>query len=90
MYLARTDRWYLERIIWLIAGTVVLGGTLLGIFVHKYWFAFPILAGFNMLIFAFTGFCPMAVVVNKLFKVEGMCGRETGGQGAHASCCAHR
>ncbi len=88
MYLARTDKWYLERMIWLIAGTVVLGGTLLGIFVHKYWFAFPILAGFNMLVFAFTGFCPMAVFLNKVFHVKGMCGREGDAEGAH--CCAHR
>lgn len=75
MYLAPTHKWYIERIIFLIAGTVVLGGTLMGLFVHKYWFAFPILAGFNMLIFAFTGFCPMAIVLNK-FGVEPLCGRQ--------------
>ena len=68
MYLARTDHWYLERLIWLIAGIVVLGGTILGLTVHKYWFVFPILAGTNMIIFAFTGFCPMAVILNKLGK----------------------
>ncbi len=87
MYLARTDIWYLERFIWLIAGTVVLGGTLLGIFVHKYWFAFPILAGCNMLIFAFTGFCPMAVLLHKVFHIKAMCGRDQG-QGGH--CCGQR
>ncbi len=66
MYLADTSRWYLERIVWLVAGTVVLTGTLLGIIIHPYWFALPILAGTNMLIFSLTGFCPMAVILHKL------------------------
>ena len=73
MYLAPTDHWYLERIIWLIAGIVVLGGICLGLFVHKYWFALPMLAGFNMIIFSFTGFCPMAVILTKFFKVRPLC-----------------
>ena len=66
MYIAPTNKWYLERFVFLIAGCVVLGGTLLGLFVHMYWFALPILAGVNMLIFAFTGFCPMAIFLHKL------------------------
>ncbi len=70
MYRAPTDHWYLERIIWLIAGTVVLGGICLGLLVNKYWFILPMLAGFNMIIFAFTGFCPMAVILNKFLKIE--------------------
>ena len=66
MYLARTDNWYLERIIWLIAGIVILTGTILGIAIHPYWFALPILVGVNLIIFAFSGFCPMAVFLNKM------------------------
>ncbi|MGC9022392.1 MAG: YgaP family membrane protein, partial [Dissulfurimicrobium sp.] len=58
--------WYLERILWLIAGSVVLTGTILGIVVHPYWFALPILVGINLLIFAFSGFCPMAVLLHKM------------------------
>ncbi len=70
MYKAPTDYWYLERIIWLIAGIVVLGGISLGLLVNKYWFVLPMLAGFNMIVFALTGFCPMAVFLNKVFKIE--------------------
>lgn len=66
MYLARTDIWYMERIIWLIAGIVILTGTILGLSVNKYWFALPLLAGINMVVFALTGFCPMAVLLSKL------------------------
>ncbi len=70
MYRAPTDHWYLERIIWLIAGIVVLGGITLGLLVSKYWLILPMLAGFNMIIFALTGFCPMAVILNKFFGIE--------------------
>ena len=66
MWKAKTDRWYLERIIWLIAGSVVTTGIILGHFVSPYWFFLPLLAGCNMIIFAFTGFCPMAILLNKL------------------------
>lgn len=66
MYLAHTGTWYLERIIWLIAGSVVLAGTVLGITVHPYWFALPILVGINLIVFAVSGFCPMAILLHKM------------------------
>lgn len=70
MYQCPTHKWYLERIVWLIAGIVVLGGTCLGLFVNRYWFALPMLAGLNMIVFSFTGFCPMAVLLNKAFDIR--------------------
>ncbi len=76
MYRAPTHRWYLERIIWLIAGIVVVGGICLGLLVHPYWFALPILAGINMIIFSFTGFCPMAVILNKTFHIKPLISRD--------------
>ncbi len=65
MFMAKTHKWYLERIVWLVAGCVVLTGTLLGFFVHKYWLFLPMLAGCNMIIFATTGFCPLAIILDK-------------------------
>ncbi len=82
MYLAPTDRWYLERIIWLIAGTVVLTGTLLGIFANRYWLVLPLLAGINMIIFSLTGFCPMALFLNRVFHVKPLVKREEAGKPA--------
>jgi len=76
MYRAPIHKWYLERIIWLIAGIVVLFGTFLGIVVHPYWFVLPMLAGLNMVVFALTGFCPMAVMLNKFFHIEPLVDRE--------------
>ena len=84
MYRAPTHKWYLERIIWLIAGTIVLTGISLGILVHRYWLALPLLAGINMIIFSLTGFCPMAIFLNKVFHVKPLVDRH--GDGRPRSC----
>ncbi|MCE9598015.1 MAG: DUF2892 domain-containing protein [Spirochaetia bacterium] len=61
MYCARTDTWYLERVIWLVAGIFALSSTLLGYFVNPYWFILTGLVGTNLIILSLTGFCPMAI-----------------------------
>ena len=66
MYLAKTDKWYLERIIWLIAGTFILLSIALTIFVSKYWLILTGLVGLNLIILSLTGFCPMAIFLNKI------------------------
>jgi len=65
MFKADTSKWYIERIVWLVAGSVVLSGTLLGYFLNKLFFIFPVLAGTNMVIFSLTGFCLLAVILEK-------------------------
>ena len=66
MYLAPTDRWYLERIIWLIAGIFTLTGTVLAAVHSKYWLILTGLVGLNLLIFGLTGFCLMANILYRL------------------------
>lgn len=65
MFLAKTDSWYLERIIWLMAGTFTLASVALGYFFSPYWFILTGLVGMNQVILALTGFCPMTVILNK-------------------------
>ncbi len=66
MYLADTKKWYLERIIRLIAGIFVLGGSLLGMFVDVNWLLFTAFVGLMLTIFALTGFCPMSIIFHLL------------------------
>ncbi len=66
MYLAKTDSWYLERIVWLIAGSFTLASAILAWLHSPYWLILTALVGINLLIFAFTGFCLMANIVFKL------------------------
>ena len=69
MYMAKTDGWYLERIIWLLAGSFTLGGTILAWLVSPWWLILTGLVGLNLLIFAFTGFCLMANILYSLGAV---------------------
>jgi hypothetical protein len=66
MFLAKTDNWYMERIIWLLAGLFTIASVGLGIFVNPYWFILTSLVGLNQIILSLTGFCPMTVFLNYL------------------------
>lgn len=70
MYIARTDGWYLERVIWLVAGSFSLAGTLLAWLVSPWFLILTGLVGVNLLIFALTGFCLMANILCKLGAVS--------------------
>jgi len=56
-----------------MAGTMVLLSTTLGILLSPYWFALDFLVGVNLLVFALTGFCPVAVLLHSK-GVEDDCG----------------
>jgi hypothetical protein len=63
MYIADTTTWYLERLIRLFTGILVLGSSLLGYFVDMDWFLFTGFVGAMLTIFALTGFCPMSIML---------------------------
>lgn len=63
MYCAQTGSWYLERIIWLVAGVFTSVGTVLAFFVSPWWLILPALVGVNLIIFSLTGFCIMANIL---------------------------
>jgi len=66
MYLAKIDKWYLERVIWLVAGIFILLSLALAYFFSPYWLILTALVGISLIIFAFTGFCIMANLLVKL------------------------
>ncbi|MBP7283052.1 MAG: DUF2892 domain-containing protein [Leptospiraceae bacterium] len=66
MFLAKTDKWYMERTIPLIAGIFTLGSLTLGILVSPYWFILTGLVGLNQMILSLTGFCPMTIFLDKM------------------------
>lgn len=66
MYWSNTENWYLERVIWLVAGTFVLLGTILAWLHSPWWLVLTGLVGVNLLIFAATGFCIMANILYAL------------------------
>jgi hypothetical protein len=66
MYLLKTDGWYLERLLFLIGGIMTLLSAILAWVYSPYWLILTFLVGLNQLMFAFTGFCPSAIICHKL------------------------
>ncbi|AYV57725.1 DUF2892 domain-containing protein [Leptospira kmetyi] len=60
------NRWYLERMLFLIAGFVSLLGLTLGFYFSPWFLILNVLVGINQIVFALTGFCPMALILGKL------------------------
>lgn len=56
----------LDRAVLAFAGAMVLLSAALAWLVSPYWLLFTAFIGFNMLQSAFTGFCPAAIIFNKL------------------------
>lgn len=57
--------WTVEKALRLVAGTVVMGSVLLGMFVHPNWYYFTLFVGANLFQSAFTNWCPMMTVLRK-------------------------
>ena len=54
------------------AGTVISISLVLGTVVNPYWLFLAAFVGLNMFQAAFTGFCPLAIILNK-FGVKPGC-----------------
>ncbi|MDV6237187.1 DUF2892 domain-containing protein [Leptospira ellisii] len=58
--------WYLERYLFLVAGTVSSIGLALGFLVNSWGLILNLLVGINLILFAVTDFCPAAYLLKKL------------------------
>lgn len=56
----------IDRAVMAFAGAVILASLGLGLAVHPYWFWLTAFVGANLLQAAFTGFCPLAMLLRKL------------------------
>lgn len=54
-----------ERTIFMVAGSLVLTGLLLGHFVAPGWLLLSAFVGLNMLQASITGFCPLTKMLNR-------------------------
>ena len=60
----------IDRIVLAFAGSFILISLLLNVLHSHYWLWFTAFVGANLLQSAFTGFCPLAIVL-KFFGVKG-------------------
>ena len=66
VYIVPTDRWYIERTVWLIAGIVLLASTAMALLVNPLWILGVTATGLVSINVAFTGFCPVGSVLRLL------------------------
>ncbi|WP_024851062.1 YgaP family membrane protein [Hydrogenovibrio kuenenii] len=56
----------IEKIMMMVVGTMILVSVGLGFYVSATWLLLTAFIGVNLLISAFTGFCPMVAILRKL------------------------
>lgn len=62
-----------DRIVHLVAGSMVLLSIVLAHFVHPNWIALAAFVGFNLAQSGFTNFCPLSSMLKKAGVPEGGC-----------------
>jgi len=73
MYMLKTDGWYLERLTYLVGGSMTLLSAFLAWFFSPYWLILTAFVGINLIIFSLTGFCMMAIMLSKLGAKPRLC-----------------
>jgi hypothetical protein len=66
LYIVPTDRWYIERSVWLVAGAVLLLATGLAALVHPLWVLAVAATAAASIVVALTGFCIVGNVLARL------------------------
>ena len=56
----------IDRIVFAFAGTMILLSLALSYLVSPYWLLLAAFVGLNVLQAAFTGFCPLALILKRL------------------------
>ena len=65
----------IDRMVMAFAGTVILVSLLLAHYTSGWWLLLTAFVGLNLLQAAFTGFCPLAIILKK-FGVQPGCAFE--------------
>lgn len=66
LYIVPTNRWYIERTVWLIAGVVILAATSLAHWVNPLFVLGVVATAAVSINVSITGFCPVGNVLAKL------------------------
>jgi len=79
IYIVPTDRWYIERTVWLVSGFVLLASTALALFYDPRAILFVTVTGLSSIFVGVTGYCPVGNVLKKL-GFEPLLGTADGGK----------
>jgi Zn-dependent protease len=62
----------IDRVVMAFAGSMILISVILALIHSTYWLFFTAFIGANLLQAAFTGFCPLAIILKKMGVKTGM------------------
>jgi hypothetical protein len=63
----------IDNIVRAFAGTMILASVVLSQYHHPYWLFLTGFVGFNLLQYAFSGFCPLVIILKLAGFKEGCC-----------------
>ena len=66
IYIVPTDRWYIERTVWLIAGVVLIASTAAAVLYQPLFALFIVATGIASVAVSLTGFCLVGNVLHRL------------------------
>lgn len=66
MYRLNIKDWNIIRMVFLIAGMFIVGSSLLSLLVNKSWLYFLMFVGLMLVNFSLTGYCPLAIILDKV------------------------
>ena len=61
----------IDQTVFAVAGVMILTSLVFGLLLHPYWFALAAFVGLNMFQTAFTGYCPLAIMLKKIGLTPG-------------------
>jgi hypothetical protein len=73
LYFMQTDRWFLERYIYMFVGVNLSLSSMLARFYSQAWLFFTAFVGIATIVFSFTGFCIMANLLYRLGAEPRLC-----------------
>ncbi len=62
----------IDRVVMAFAGAMILFSVILAVVHSTYWLFFTAFVGANLFQAAFTGFCPLAIILKKMGVKSGM------------------
>lgn len=72
---AQASRWPLERVLFALAGTMIIASVLLAVLVSEWFLLLTAFVGLNQWLYVAVGSCPAAFVIRRAFGVEPGCTR---------------
>lgn len=72
LYRLQTKEWTIERLVYLVAGIFVILSVFLGFMYSQNWFYGTGFVGGMLIFFSVTGWCPVAIFVQKMYSLESL------------------